>query len=133
MTASKKLANKNTHTGKTVKAFWSDESFWVKDMYTDDLLLRVNGQEIPDFEIETLQDTDSVEFASGTIFSDYGVPPEHVLVASKNKHIDINEGLALWLNGQSSINVILTCDKDVDLTALAAHLAAFHPSIKMLA
>lgn len=121
------------HSAKTLKAFYGDSAFWLDGIYQDDVLLIVNGKESPDVDSSDLADDDLIRIDCGYLVIDgVELPAGHILAAT-NSHVTLDEALGLWIKGQTTRFLVIEHDTSVDLDALRAHLAAFHPSIKVVA
>lgn len=75
-----------SHSAESFKAFYADDSFWVKGVYTDDVLFKVNGEDAPEIDPETLADVDAVEIVSGDVyFSKDELPEGHFLTSLEGR------------------------------------------------
>lgn len=121
-----------THIAKTLKAFYADTAFWLEGMYQDDVLLIVNGKEAPDVDSANLADNDLVEIECGYLVTDgVEIPAGHML-ATAGANVSLEDALGLWLKGQTTRFVMIEHDASIDMDALRVHLAAFHPSLKVI-
>lgn len=61
-------------TGIELKAFYRDDAYWPDskegNVWHEELVLKVNGVESEEFDVETLQDADQVTIVAGWIQSD---------------------------------------------------------------
>lgn len=55
-------------TGAVWNLFYADKSAWPEDAYHDDTLLKINGMEAPDAELDNLPAVASVEILCGWVF-----------------------------------------------------------------
>lgn len=55
-------------SGKELKAFYADDSFWKEGVWHEDEEILVNGQSVEDLEIGGLKDTDEISITGGYVF-----------------------------------------------------------------
>ncbi|MGJ7524026.1 hypothetical protein ACSFA0_26420 [Variovorax sp. LT1P1] len=124
-----------TFSGYDVKKFWADELFWVDAVSVDDVLMKIDGIDAPDADIEGLADGASVQFESGyvEITSLSKLPSGHLL--SVIGDTDVESALDTWLLAQTTETVVIVLDVKkgaIDIADLRASIAAAHPEARVI-
>lgn len=91
-------------SGALFKQFYADPTYWPDDdgdTYHDDVLLAINGKEVPDgVDPSSIKDTDEVTFVSGGV------------VEGRGNGVGLDEYFTQWLAEQTSVTFTVTCPKD---------------------
>lgn len=104
-----------TMTGAEFKSFYSDPSIWGAETFHDDTLIRVDGVDAiqSDIDLSDVSDTARIELECGEIMDGLpGVPQ------------DMIEAVAWWRDRQENVQYVLTVPK--------AKMAAFEEALSGL-
>lgn len=107
-------------SGKELKAFYADASFWKEGVWHEDEEILVNGQAVEDLEIANLNDTDEISIAGGYIFGPDWTHTEGPSFESFFRR---------WKKQQTTVTFVVQCDLNrADAIKAAIRVAGGHIS-----